>query len=304
MNVYLPFKGTPTSAIAVEYSIRHETVPPHTHDYEEFVFVVRGTCKHRFGEREIPLIPGDIFLVPAHRTHSYIIDQTFTVYNVQFYPDRISHQWGELWTGTGNITDQWHLLHSSLDSAKGVDELGKVPTSASLNRLGILRLNTDEAAFATGLMEQMQREQQQMLPDSERVLRAYLEILLVRLTRVRARQVAVAEEFYTTKKTLVRDAILYIENHLAEPISFSQIAKNSYLSSNYFRSVFKEATGLSPVDYLNRLRIAKSLEYLQNDNATVAEVAASVGIHDANYFSRLFKKIIGYPPRRFKQISE
>ena len=76
-----------------------------------------------------------------------------------------------------------------------------------------------------------------------------------------------------------------------------------HLSSSYFRVLFKDVTGLPPVEYLNRLRIVKSLQYLQADDLSIANAAARVGIYDPNYYSRLFKKVMGVPPRYFKNIS-
>lgn len=311
-EIYLPFQGDPGAPIAVEYSDIHETMPLHSHEYHEFVMVLKGTCRHRFAEREIPLVPGDIFLVPAHKPHGYIVDKRFTHFNVQFYPDRLKRRWGNLWSGPAedaggarhpSILEQWNALSSSMAGEQAA-ALPDLPTQANLNHFGILRLNSDEASRVSSLLNTMYAEQQQRLPDHERVLRAYLEILLVLFSRVRDRQLTLSEEFYSPKKALVRDAIVFIEAHLAEPIHFDQIAKNSYLSPNYFRTVFKEATGLSPVDYLNMLRIVKSLEYFQEGGRSVAEVAALVGVPDPNYFSRLFKKIIGYPPARFRRNGE
>ncbi len=306
MSVYLPFKGAPSAAIAVELVHETQTVELHSHAYQEFVLVLDGACKHRYNDREVPLLPGDIFLVPAHRPHSYIIENAITLYNVQFFPVLLEERWGPLWRGdsqdgAGNPIDA--LLPDSA-AYPAADDVSDLPLSASLNQFGILRLNQNEAGYVTALLSQMYREQQDALPNHERALRAYLEILLVIFSRVRARQLSVSEEFTSTKKTLVKDAILYIENHLSDSISFSEIAAQSYLSPNYFRTLFKEATGLSPVDYLNRLRITTSLDYIRKSGVTIAEAAAMVGINDPNYFSRLFKKIIGYPPSQLKHIGD
>ncbi|MGN1007844.1 MAG: helix-turn-helix transcriptional regulator, partial [Butyricicoccus sp.] len=73
-----------------------------------------------------------------------------------------------------------------------------------------------------------------------------------------------------------------------------------HLSPGHFRRIFKHSVGLSPVEYMNRLRIVKSFAYLQDKDLTIADAGAAVGIHDPNYYSRLFKKTIGYSPRYFK----
>ena len=68
------------------------------------------------------------------------------------------------------------------------------------------------------------------------------------------------------------------KNIWMKKIDFSSLAEQSFMSPSYFRSIFKDVTGLTPVDYLNRMRIVKSLEYLELDKSTIADAAARVGI--------------------------
>ena len=95
---------------------------------------------------------------------------------------------------------------------------------------------------------------------------------------------------------IMAEVLLYIDAHLTEQIDFEELAAKYAFSLNYFRKLFRDVTGFSPVNYLNRLRIVRSCEYIQRENLSVGEAAERVGIYDANYFSRLFKKIMGMPP--------
>ena len=92
-----------------------------------------------------------------------------------------------------------------------------------------------------------------------------------------------------------------MENHVEEITSSTEIAEKLYLSPAYFRSLFKDITGMTPTNYLNRLRVIRSLEYLEREDLSIAEAAGRVGIYDSNYYSRLFKKTMGYSPRYFKK---
>ena len=101
---------------------------------------------------------------------------------------------------------------------------------------------------------------------------------------------------------MINTVLAEIDRDLSQDIDFEGIAHSHGITLSYFRTIFKEATGMPPTDYLNRVRILRALELLQTSDAPVAEIGRKVGIYDANYFSRLFKKVTGYPPRYFKSI--
>ena len=91
---------------------------------------------------------------------------------------------------------------------------------------------------------------------------------------------------------------MYIEEHLDETLDFNAVAQKYAFSPTHFRKIFKDITGLSPASYINRLRILRACEYMQKDKMSIREAAEQVGIYDFNYFSRLFKKVMGCSPSR------
>ena len=128
-----------------------------------------------------------------------------------------------------------------------------------------------------------------------------LQIILVLLGRLQTKKLSRLNDYSDRKKKLVNDALAYMENHVEEITSSTEIAEKLYLSPAYFRSLFKDITGMTPTNYLNRLRVIRSLEYLEREDLSIAEAAGRVGIYDSNYYSRLFKKTMGYSPRYFKK---
>ena len=68
-----------------------------------------------------------------------------------------------------------------------------------------------------------------------------------------------------------------------------------------FCRLFKKLTGRRPTDYLNLLRINKSIPLLTNGHLNISQTAAAVGFNDANYFSRVFKKYHRLAPAAFQQ---
>lgn len=68
------------------------------------------------------------------------------------------------------------------------------------------------------------------------------------------------------------------------------------MSEGYFCRMFKKSTGRTPTDYINRIRIEKSVILLNQGICNVTEAATSVGFDDINYFCRVFKKYMKQSP--------
>lgn len=99
----------------------------------------------------------------------------------------------------------------------------------------------------------------------------------------------------------IKPGLSFLEHNFASDLSVEELAKMCCLSVGSFRKLFSECTGLSPVEYRNKLRIEKALELLKTRKYTVGEVAESVGIGDIKYFSKLFKRYTGTTPRTIKK---
>jgi AraC-like DNA-binding protein len=93
----------------------------------------------------------------------------------------------------------------------------------------------------------------------------------------------------------------YIRAHFREKLSIQDIASSAGMSESYFSHVFKKETGSNVVDYINRLKMEKAAEILENQNLKVADVASRVGLDNSNYFSILFKKVTGVSPQEYRE---
>ncbi len=101
---------------------------------------------------------------------------------------------------------------------------------------------------------------------------------------------------YTAKQSKVNEAVRLIGLYYDQPLTTRTLAEQLYLSECYFCKIFKEITGRTVIDYINRFRIAKAQELLQKTRCSITEAALGCGIGDANYFTRLYKRINGCPP--------
>lgn len=99
----------------------------------------------------------------------------------------------------------------------------------------------------------------------------------------------------------VERVLRYIQEHYAENFSLSDLAEMVNANETYLSHAFKKITHYSPQQYILRRRIGKAQSLLAYTQLSLTEIAARVGYEDSNYFSRVFKKIIGMPPRLYRK---
>ncbi len=97
---------------------------------------------------------------------------------------------------------------------------------------------------------------------------------------------------------LVRDICQFLHEHYSLNITSQTISERFYVNYDYANRLFKRYIGQSIHDYLNTIRIHRAKQLLLS-GARISAVAEAVGIGDPAYFSRLFKKIAGEPPKEY-----
>lgn len=91
--------------------------------------------------------------------------------------------------------------------------------------------------------------------------------------------------------------VRYIERNMADPeLCLDKVCTHGYISPSGLYRCFKRRYGVSPGQYLLRLRLANALDLLIAGELSVKETANACGFSDEKYFSRVFKSKYGYPP--------
>ncbi len=100
---------------------------------------------------------------------------------------------------------------------------------------------------------------------------------------------------------VIRRAEEWIHRHCREAFRFEGLARELGMSPRNFIRRFKTATGLAPVEYLQRLRVRAAQRLLEEDFASVQEVSRAVGYSDAAFFRGLFKRQTGLAPAAYRK---
>ena len=108
--------------------------------------------------------------------------------------------------------------------------------------------------------------------------------------------------FFTSEKNnkLIRKTTEYIHSHSSEKLSLSELAKTLGITAPYLSMLFKQITGLTFRDYLNKVRVEEAKRLLISTDYQIMEIAVACGFNDQSYFTKVFKKYTGLSPRNFR----
>ncbi len=253
----------------------------HRHTFRELVIVRDGNAIHRMGRKSYPIAAGDVFLINTDQSHGFTEAAGLVLCNILFH-DRVL-EGAETW-------------------------LDRMPEYQALFRLepklrqrqhfaGRLRLAPAQVVDAFALAAAARDEIRRGAPGCEAAAVAIFVQLVVQLCRwYRTGGTPEAEELIGAGR-----AISHIHNHFAEPIKIEDLAAIAHMSRRNFFRQFRHATGLSPLEYLIRVRLAQGRRDLQHSRRRISEIAFAVGFSDSNYFTRQFRQHYGESPRSYRR---
>jgi YesN/AraC family two-component response regulator len=103
------------------------------------------------------------------------------------------------------------------------------------------------------------------------------------------------------KQDLIERGIAFIESHFDnKDLKLEDVAKYVDRNPSYFSHLLISKTGRGFTDILLGIRMKEAKRYLHESSKPIKEVALLVGFHNPNYFSRIFKEVVGLSPREFR----
>ena len=104
------------------------------------------------------------------------------------------------------------------------------------------------------------------------------------------------------KSNYVLSAIEFIQNNFFNNIKVHDVAAHIGISRNYLFTLFKEAMGHSPKEYIAHFKLSRACNMLDDSSLSVEDVALYCGFEDANTFSKAFKKQFNLSPSKYKKL--
>ncbi len=252
----------------------------HWHEQIELHYYLSGTAQVRCGGREVTVTQGDVLLVNSNELHH-----------------------GESVTGD---TRYWvfifdlSLMQSSFQD--NIETKFVAPISQSLilfdNYLG-------GDGEVEGCIRRIIDEYEVRHTGYELAIKSEILRLIVLLLRGHVRRVLTESEYQQRTQTAARyqKALDSIERNLTGTISLQELARQVSVSPSHFCRQFRLLTGRTLSEYVNHQRINRAAALLAQGDVNVSEAAERVGIHDLNYFSRLFKRERGLSPTAYRAVA-
>lgn len=263
---------------------RVENQPPtenHSHSFIEIVVVEEGRGCHLFDGLEVPSRAGDVFVVHEGCSHAWKETQGLSVLNIMLTDLKAIPQFAE-------------LRHH-----RGFGPLFLYEPNLRPQQKGRAFLHLQREQL--GEVVQISRRLDHALHQGEHPYTMIANTLLMSLVSLLCESYLAAPRKAQQSLLRVGDAIKKLEEGWQAPPGNEELAADMHVSPATFYRLFRQATGTTPADYLNRLRVEKACELLRETDKSITEIAFQVGFGDSNYFSRAFRKIRGQSPRQCRQ---
>ena len=248
----------------------------HAHDYYQLIYCRRGTGEISIGSSVYTATPGKAYFVKPREDHSILPSEGMRVAEIKF----------EL--GSNELADAVAMLPEEID----IDEC----VSLRLSIKEIVKEGMSGALF------------------SHEATNAALTLFLIRLLReqnVSVENMGLQNYYFNNSpgtKSEPRNSdsdflivLDYIEKHLADDISLEDLARLAHFEKSYLVAKFKEIWGLSPMKYVNTMRIERAKLLLSTTAKSITEIAYEAGFGSIHYFTRYFKETVGITPSEYRE---
>jgi AraC-like DNA-binding protein len=225
--------------------------------------------------------PNSLYLIPAFVTHSYENDNFFTLYYVHIYDEQ-------------NIFDQLNFPFE-VDS----NELDRtlIRRLLEINPGRGLRRSDPESYDNMPTLMQNIAQNDQLHFDSLVETKGILLQLLSRFLK----KATIKQE--VTDNRIIK-VVRYVRENINRNVTIDELAALCFLTKDHFIRLFKREMNCTPLQYINQKKIEKAQLMLIISTKSIKNVAYELSFDNISYFYRLFRKLTGIPPSRYKKNRE
>lgn len=253
----------------------------HFHNCLEIGICHSGSATLRFcGDQEFPICEGDITCIPRNIPHT-----TFSA------PGTTS-RWSYLFFDPRQLFAE--LLPPNMPLSLVQQDIRNyvIPAKASTNISFLAQASIQELSQ----------------PSPTHILvKSYLFTLFTEITRFQSQNAASSRKEENsrgggeTNIQRISPALDYIEDNYMNQFPVENLAELCHISLTHFRRIFQQVMDVSPLHYLNSVRITKACELLTNTNRTILDIAESTGFSTLSNFHRQFSQMVHLTPSEYRR---
>lgn len=256
----------------------HEEMHLHFHNLMEIGVCRRGAGQLLFEEEENRYADGMISVIPENCPHTTISD------------GEKPNAWEYLFFDPKEIVEEL-FPDNAVYQNEVLDKLNKAP------RLLEAKKNESFARIIDAIMEESAKKQTYY----KRAIRQYVHLLIFELIRQDSKITDYADPSPRKSSSMqIAAAMEYINRQYARQLKVKDLADACGMSETHFRRVFEEYVNMSPMDYLNLVRIQRACELMKKNNDSMDVVAVKCGFTTTSTFNRNFKKYLETSPYQWK----
>ena len=253
----------------------------HNHDFTELVAVFSGHGTHFTEKESCEIRAGDVFVIPKMMSHGYRGASSLSLMNFMFDLETLP------------------VYLEDVRSLPGFQALFNIEPKLRIEHRfhKRLRLEGENLNAIQLLGMKLKSELETRLPGYKSVALALMAEIIAAVSRAfSGADAEPCRQVHALGRVIAR-----MERNYSKRITLDELALTAKMTSRNLLRHFKKATGSSPIDYLEGLRISAAKESLEKTALSITEIAAGSGFSDSNFFSRQFKKTVGVSPREFRR---
>lgn len=254
----------------------YRTGVQHFHNYFEIGYCHYGSGVVFLGEEFQEYRNGTISLIPSNFPHGVHSAEGSTCFWEFLYIDIVGF----------------------IDKCYEKDAYGKAQILQNILNVPLL-VETEDYPRLSNLVKSILDENREQQALNREAVCGYLYVLIQELIRLNE-NISLEKKNDSLHVEKIRQALVYVETHYSKEIKIKELAEVCNISEPYFRKLFVSCMNISPLEYVNTIRIQKACEFLQKEDIPMNALAWKVGFSSVSTFERNFKKIVGDSPKQWK----
>ena len=270
----------PVSLHIMQHHTQDCVLPPHYHDEMEFIYVTKGEVDFSINNKSFCVPADDCLFIHPHQLHTGFSRTSHVhYYSIVFSPKLLTDRFDSCQSYLDNIenhkyTVQQHF-HSDFPTHSPIIEHIKKMITALIHK---------DLAY-------------ELIVKSE--LLAIFSILIQNSSQDTSLDAKLPTHLIKNNERL-EQIITYIRLHYQEKIALTDISEAVHVTPQYLCRFFKNMTTMSLVDYINRYRIERARNLLEESKLSITDIALMCGFDNISYFNRVFKQHIHCTPSKLR----